>query len=194
MLQETNNDGEMSARDLNAIENPKLKKLFDYWLLLKGDKKLPLRNDVNPIDLAFMLGWILLIEIHPDPNSKENFRFRYRLSGAELDKISRCSLQGHWAHELNDNFQRQATIKAFQEAASTGKPNFYYVVLKKRGAKYLTYERVTLPLATSEPNQPGMLLVGIQGVTEPASKQYYADLPAMQETKEKLTTQQNNQK
>lgn len=173
--------GEMAVLSLAEIQNNKLIKLFDYWNSLRNGRLMPSRSDINPVDLAFMLGWILLIEIYPDPTGQEPFLFRYRLSGAELDKVSRCSLQGHWANELNDSFQRYATIHAFKEAAETAAPNFYRVSLKQRGEKYLTYERITLPLSVVDPNKPGMLLVGIQGVMETASRQYYVDLPAMQD-------------
>ena len=174
-------EGEMAVLSLAEIQNNKLMKLFDYWNNLRNGRLMPARSDVNPVDLVFMLGWILLIEIYPDPTGNQPFLFRYRLSGAELDRISRCSLQGHWANELSDNFQRYATIHAFQEAAKTAAPNFYRVNLKRRGEKYLVYERMTLPLSVDDPNKPGMLLVGIQGVTETASRQYYVDLPAMQD-------------
>ncbi|MBX7146054.1 MAG: PAS domain-containing protein [Alphaproteobacteria bacterium] len=168
-------DSETHRLPFDQIENEKLRQLVQYWESLRKGRKMPSRSDINPVDLSFMLGWIILLEVHHTGIPDDPFHFRYRLVGAELEKVSQVQFQGRWAHELSDNFQRYAALLAFSEAAKTGEPNFYHIILR-RNEKELFYERVTLPLTAGIDTKPEMLLVGI---SNGKSRYYFVDSPAM---------------
>ena len=39
-----------------AIQHPKLQQLFDYWSAKRGGREMPSRADIDPLDLAFVIG------------------------------------------------------------------------------------------------------------------------------------------
>ena len=62
-----------------AIRDLRLGRVYRYWLSLKGDRSLPRRAELDPIDFAYALDNIMLIDVLRDP-----LRFRVRLHGREL--------------------------------------------------------------------------------------------------------------
>ena len=68
--------GQVSSSDLT---NPKVIQLLDYWNAKVTDGRLPSRDDVDPIDLGFILGDLILVDVERDP-----LRFRFRLMGVGM--------------------------------------------------------------------------------------------------------------
>ncbi len=170
--------GKGSVRRLSReeIANPDLRRLVEHWDRLRGDRPMPERTDIRPEDLSFILGRLMLVEVHrAAPGEPEALTFRFRLVGTLIEDAGHRGLQGRWAHELQPDFYRSAVIKAYSEAATTGAPNFYRIRYELQGEK-LRYERVTLPLALGR-GRADMLLVGT--LWEAVNRAFFESNPAL---------------
>ena len=61
------------------IRDTRLRRLYDYWLEKKGQRHLPSRRDIDPVEFAYVLGHVILVEVLREP-----LRFRVRVHGTEM--------------------------------------------------------------------------------------------------------------
>lgn len=59
-----------------TLEDPKIRRVYEYWLARCWDGKLPARSDVEPLDLADALPHLILADVTHAP-----FEMRYPLFG-----------------------------------------------------------------------------------------------------------------
>lgn len=60
------------------IADRELRRLYDYWVERCGNRRLPARADIDPLEIGYILGHLLLFDVLPGP------KFRVRLQGSEL--------------------------------------------------------------------------------------------------------------
>lgn len=46
-----------------AIRHPRLRQLYEYWDKQRGDRAMPSRADLDPIDMRFAIGNVILIDV-----------------------------------------------------------------------------------------------------------------------------------
>lgn len=61
------------------ISDPALVRFYSYWDGKRGGRRYPGRRDIGPLDLPYILGSIILVDVSHDP-----VRFRFRLYGSNL--------------------------------------------------------------------------------------------------------------
>ncbi len=66
-----------------AISYPSLRSLYDYWRARERPGALPGRRDIDPIEMKFMLGNLILVDVERAPAGQVT-DFRYRLIGSNL--------------------------------------------------------------------------------------------------------------
>ena len=137
-----------------AISSPALQRLYDYWDARRRDGRLPCRADVDPIEIPFVLGNVLLVEVLRSP-----MRFRIRLHGTHLVQRAGYDLTGRMTEELPNTEFRTLARKSFTQVAAEGTP-----LLSKRdrelAGKSYRYESLMLPLA-NDGAEVDMLLIGL---------------------------------
>lgn len=71
----------MAAADalLANIKDDRLRRLYRYWTTKRGTRRFPARRDIDPLDFAYVLGHVMLIDVAHNP-----LRFRFRLYGSAL--------------------------------------------------------------------------------------------------------------
>ena len=79
----------------DTIEDDRLRRLLDYWESRRAGRTMPARRDIDPVEIGYALGYILLVEVHHDP-----LRFRYRLVGTRTPRRHGLDLTGTWVDEL----------------------------------------------------------------------------------------------
>jgi hypothetical protein len=137
------------------IEHPKLQQLFDYWEAKRGARTMPSRADIDPLDLSFIIGNVILIDvIQGDP-----LQFRIRLHGTNLTERVGYELTGKMLDELPQVEFRELSRLSFTKVSSTGKP------LQARRDRILDerprrYETIILPLSGDDA-RVDMLLCGL---------------------------------
>lgn len=103
----------------------RVRELYDYWLVKRGDRAFPSREDIDPFELKPLLPCLIIADVHQNP-----LRIRFRLAGTAVTEANRGSMTGRWLDELDlcsgldtwlDIYQRVLDSRAPVFGLSTGK-------------------------------------------------------------------------
>ena len=136
------------------IATPQLRKLYEWWCAHHIEGKLPSRRQIDPLDLKFLLGNLLVIDVSYNP-----LRFRIRLVGSVLAARLRHDWTGKPLDTYPDAEFRQHLQKVWEEAVTVGRPiaNTRRMIFDGRSYRY---DGLILPLS-SDGVRIDALLVGV---------------------------------
>lgn len=107
-----------SLPDLTAeITEPRLARLYAYWLERKGSRRFPARRDLDPVGLRYILGHLMLLDVLREP-----LRFRYRLHGSEITLRVGYDLTGKFLDDIPDPDYRAYAIRRCEALLASGEP------------------------------------------------------------------------
>ena len=131
-----------------------MRRLYDYWDGLRGLRSFPARTDVDPLDIPFILGSALLVDVLPTPRS-----FRIRLHGTDLANRMGKELTGRMLTDHPDEAFRERAADSFTIVATTGRP-FHSQRDRIIGSQVHRYETLMLPLS-DDGRRVDTLLIGL---------------------------------
>jgi len=143
---------------MEAITNLRLQRLYDYWCERRGDRRFPARVDIDPLDLTFLMGNLILVDV-VDVVEGEQPSFFVRLHGTNLVQRAGYELTGRMLNDLPISEFRQLAMRTFSLVARTGEP-FHGNrdrILDERSHRY---ETLILPLS-KDGERVDMLLAGL---------------------------------
>jgi len=132
---------EFTTDDFNS---PLHVELYTYWLKKKGDRIMPARSDINPVDLPNLLPYVMLLDVEKSP-----LRFRIRLAGSEIVNIGGMKLTGSWVDEgphTENIIQRSTWI------VENKRPYYTIDVVAWASKDYKNYTALALPLSSDGKN------------------------------------------
>ena len=137
------------------IKHPKLQQLYDYWSAKRGERKMPSRADIDPLDMTFVMGNVILVDVI----AGTPLGFRIRLHGTNLVERAHYELTGKMLDDLPQVQFRDLTRQSFTKVANTAEP---LRVLNDRvlDDQPRRYETVILPLS-ADGARVDMLLCGM---------------------------------
>lgn len=137
------------------IKHPQLRQLYDYWDGKRGGRALPARADLEPIEMRFAIGNVILVDVIDG----EPLKFRFRLHGTNLAEQVRFDLTGKMLDEMPQAEFRELTRQSFTKVAQTKQPlhGERDRILDNRRR---TYETIILPLS-SDGERVDMILCGL---------------------------------
>lgn len=145
-----------SSQIAEHLTNPSHQEIFAYWLSKRTAGRLPGREDVDPMEVPLILPWMGLVDVD---RLGENFRFRYRLIGTGLvARLGRDST-GKWFDEIYDPELRERHAGDYVDVVRTAAPKLSRVQVPIEERSFLSYERLTLPLAADGTNVDMLLVV-----------------------------------
>jgi hypothetical protein len=127
---------------LDQLESPTLRRFFEYYRAKAGARPFPARADLDPLDFAYALGDITLIDVAHDP-----LRFSFRLDGSRHVERFGFDLTGRSLDEFPYPEMRQAIYDSYREVVEGRVPRRYYRDLES-GGHWFRYETLILPLST----------------------------------------------
>ena len=138
-----------------TIKHPRLQQLYDYWSTKRGARKMPSRADIDPLDMTFIIGNVILVDVI----AGTPLGFRIRLHGTNLVERVHYELTGKMLDDLPQVQFRNLTRKSFIKVAKTAEP------LRALNDRVLDdqlrrYETVILPLSGDD-TRVNMLLCGM---------------------------------
>ncbi len=139
--------------DLDDLADERNRRLLAYWMSSASDAGLPARDDIDPIDMTFILGNVVLINVLRDP-----LRFQYRLIGTNLTAFLGVDLTGTNVDQHPDRAFREMIIPTLEEVVETGEP-FAMRVDSIIDDRVRQFEAVSLPMA-SDGRTVDMILAG----------------------------------
>ncbi len=128
-----------------TVQRPRLRRLLDYWHAQRGERRLPARGDLDPLDFPWLLGNISLAEVLRE--STGNLRFRLRLVGTRAVERFGYDPTGRFIDELPEPDYRDRLRIKFNELVRRGVPlveQLDMVIDERRH----DYEILRLPLAS----------------------------------------------
>jgi hypothetical protein len=149
------------------LTDPRLAALYAYWDGKRAGRAMPVRGDIDPLEMRPWLGNLLLIDALPDG------RFVYRLYGTRFVDSFGLDMTGRSVDELPAD-QRDRVRSDYEAVRSTAQPRarLYTALFDSspsglrpatattiRAPQVVTWERLVLPLGDSA-QTVAMLLVG----------------------------------
>lgn len=132
----------MLATDIAAgIRDRKLRRFYDYWREKRGERRMPARRDIDPLDFPYMLGNLMLFDVLADPQ-----RFRVRLHGANVAARMQYDMTGKLLDEVPRPEWRAYIIERCRGLAEAGEPLLLSNDLWLDG-RTSHYEALWLPLS-----------------------------------------------
>jgi hypothetical protein len=130
---------------VDGIVHPSLQRLYQYWSEKRGGRSMPSRADIDPLDIRYAIGNVILIDVIDGTP----LQFRIRLHGTKLAEHVRFDLTGKMLDEMPQAEFRELTRQSFTKVATTKKPLHAHRdrILDDRLRRY---ETIVLPLSSDD--------------------------------------------
>ncbi|MCZ6605137.1 MAG: PAS domain-containing protein [Alphaproteobacteria bacterium] len=138
----------------NRIGADELRELYQYWVALRGTRRMPFRHDVDPADIADCLPFVGLLEVERGP-----MRFRYSFVGAAITNAARQELTGHYLDEVGLGELGRRDMTMMSDVAETGIAAHRAGVFERPRGWLMRQECIAMPL-TRDGREVDMILVG----------------------------------
>ena len=126
--------------------NARFRRLADYLAAKAPQGKLPGRKHIDPLELADLLPWVMLIDMMPQANGEP--RYRIRLVGTEIVAIQGSDGTGKYVDEVLTGSESAEVIRGYGEILRTREPQYRRGNVPVSGRGHVPYERVAFPLAS----------------------------------------------
>jgi hypothetical protein len=113
-----------------------------YWDRKRGDRLMPAREDIDPLELREHLGWILITEV-----VGETRRLRYRLIGSEIAKRLGRDSTNKYLDELYPAPDHERFASSFHQVVASRRPMRMTGEVLLSARTWLTFEVLDLPLS-----------------------------------------------
>jgi hypothetical protein len=137
------------------LGDPDLVQFYDYSSALRGDRSMPSRKDVDPLEIApAHLPNLMLIEVFHDPR-----RYRYRFVGTNVVEASGKNRTGRYFDDVNFFKIHPLVMQQYDQVVDAGQPLYSLEPFTNlhTGTNY-DVDRLLLPLST-DGKQVDMLMV-----------------------------------
>lgn len=102
---------------LSTVTDDSLRRLYVYWNDKRGPRPFPARRDIDPLEFAYVLGWVALLDVSYSP-----MRFRFRLYGSELAHRIGLDLTGTYADQHPNREFATMLQQGWQEVVDRREP------------------------------------------------------------------------
>lgn len=134
------------------LDKPILQRLQAYWEEKRGGRPYPGRADIDPLELRFIIGHLILVDIEPVP-----LRFRYRLFGTAIVQRQGFDMTGKYLDQHPWPELADKARQTYIEVIESGQP----ALIRRRGLfndGYVDHQSLILPLGHSRVE---MILSGV---------------------------------
>ncbi|MEK9970990.1 MAG: PAS domain-containing protein, partial [Ferrovibrio sp.] len=124
----------------------------------RGSRRMPSRADIDPLQFAWMLGDVSLVDVMRDAPDSE-LRFRFRLVGTHAVERFGYDMTGRWLDDLPEPAYRQHVHNAYAEVVRHGSPLIERLDMLLDRRRH-DYEILRLPLGT-DGSRVDMILLAV---------------------------------
>ena len=137
-----------------GIRSDVLRRLLAHWQEIRGGRRMPARGDFDPLDVRFAIGYISLVEVHPDP-----LRFYFRLDGTKQAELFGVDCTRRYLDEAVPPKHAAMAHASYAEVVQHGEPRYHrrQIVFHER---LMDYEILILPFSNNG-EQVDLLMTGI---------------------------------
>lgn len=134
------------------LEKPVLQQLYAYWDEKRAGRPYPAREDIDVLDLRFIIGSLLLVNIEFEP-----LRFRYRLFGTDVAQRQGFDMTGKYLEQHPWPELAAMARQAYVEIMDSHQP----ALIQRHGLigeQYVDHQSLILPLGH---DRVEMILIGV---------------------------------
>lgn len=103
--------------DPATIRDSRLCRFHAYWQEKRAGREFPRRADIDPVDFAYLLGQVTLVDIHDDPRI-----YRWRLVGMWWREKFGIEATGMWVDDWPFEDQRRAVRSTYDRVVAARRP------------------------------------------------------------------------
>lgn len=145
-----------------SIRPPQQKVLLDYWLRIRGDRRMPARADIRPEDIdPRTLPHVGLIDVLDGGE-----RFRYRLVGTAMNALYGCNYTGQFVDAAKAPGYASALIEEYRRCARHATIRAFDAVQCYAGGHRRRVHRLLLPLSSDGAGVDMILFSTVPDATE----------------------------
>jgi hypothetical protein len=143
----------------DSLDEPLLAELYQYWSNRRGQRSLPARADIDPVDIPHLLPHIALTEIVPSSDGKGP-RFHYRLAGTEIEARFGCALTNRFLDEIKQGDYLNYVQSLYRQLMSDLAPVYAESSFEAGDSNILLAKRLMLPMSDDQ-QSVNMVLSGV---------------------------------
>lgn len=136
---------------ISDLPNQMMRDFYQYWLDLKGDKLMPSRADMNPVEIVKLWAHLSLIDVIQDTG-----RYQFRLIGTETVNAIGKDLTGNYLDEYPE-IERFLKVR-YDWLVKERRSYFIFDKLKWSEKSYIDYYVLGLPLSSNGHDVDKLLL------------------------------------
>jgi hypothetical protein len=106
----------------SQIRDPRLLQFYDYWRDRRGHRRFPRRSDIDPLQVRYVLGYVMMVDVEPHDSP----RYRVRLHGSEMAQRARYDLTGKFLEDLPDTEYRAYVLGRCASLVRKGDPEIIH--------------------------------------------------------------------
>lgn len=131
--------------DPRRLDHPVLAAVKAYWDGKRGDRPMPSRAEIDPVELREHLGWILMLDVLDDYAD-----FRFRLIGTKVTRYFLADTTGRTVREAFDRFGPAAVngvLSVYRKCSRDHVPVRAWGDAGWLGQKFYEFDAIYLPLS-----------------------------------------------
>jgi hypothetical protein len=127
----------------SEIADARLRRLYDYWIAMRGDRPAPSRRDIDPVEIPDLLGFVNIYEVQDDPRD-----FKVRLNGSEIAEMLGRDITGKYCSTVISGPAAVRCKTAFDICVDQCSPAIVETSLAFCDKPYIAQTMVVLPLSS----------------------------------------------
>jgi hypothetical protein len=127
--------------DIDTKRYPEIARALAYWRAKRGERLLPSRADIDPLDLSVDLPRVMMAEVSHGP-----LEFRYRVAGTGTFRVHGEELTGKHPRDLQPP-EFGALIHSHYCECVTRRAPVLHLIQLNTGDVETSYARIILPLS-----------------------------------------------
>ena len=129
------------------ISSEILMEIRDYWVDLKQNRLMPLKQEFNPAAIVRHLPYVVLVDVFQDP-----LQFRYRLLGTKITELAGRNVTGKWLDEELYGDRTDDMLWMFRSCASSKRPVAVREQVQFVDKSWVNVDVVAFPLSDADGN------------------------------------------
>lgn len=143
----------------DIIKEEPLRRFLDYWNRIRGNRQLPRKADIDPIDIPWALNNIYLVKVVPPP-----VLWRYLIAGNEIENaFNRSTLRGVGMNEIIANPGFDIVCKRWEPVRSGRAIVYMQGLIYKTMEKSRNGARIVLPLSDNDKTVNAIMGMSLTG-------------------------------
>ena len=127
------------------LDDPLIRRMFDYWMGKFHGRCLPSRRDIDPVEIPQLLGHINIIAVIRTPQA---MRFQYRLWGTKVTELYGRDYTGRFLDDVISPARLDEIRSVFEAVVATKEPHFWQTPVPAENRDFVSNRRLLLPLSS----------------------------------------------